>query len=166
MQPWRARRRGTSSARLVPLPQTGEVIAILGGLGAALLWGSATLTSSRAGRLIGPSATVAWMMLIGVAVATPLAIVSGPMPTLSPGLIGWMAGSGAGGVAGLMLVYRGLRYGQVGVVAALASTEGAIAAVVSVASGDRGRHRVGGICHRSLGHASPARSAGERRELG
>lgn len=118
------------------MPQTREVIAILGGLGAALLWASATLTSSRAGRLIGPSATVAWMTLIGVAVATPLAILSGPMPTLSPGLIGWMAGSGAGGVTGLMLAYRGLRIGKVGVVAALASTEGAIAAVVSVAAGE------------------------------
>jgi drug/metabolite transporter (DMT)-like permease len=112
------------------------MIAILGGLGAALLWASATLTSSRAGRLIGPTATVAWMMLVGVSVATPLAILSGPAPALSPGLTGWMAGSGAGGVAGLLLVYRGLRLGKVGVVASLASTEGAIAAVISVVSGE------------------------------
>ena len=47
-----------------------------------------------------------------------------------------MAGSGVGGVAGLLLVYRGLSLGKVGVVAALASTEGAIAAVVSVVAGE------------------------------
>jgi drug/metabolite transporter (DMT)-like permease len=119
------------------VPQTDGVIAILGGLGAAVLWASATLTSSRAGRLIGPSSTLAWMMVIGVAVATPLALASGPLPTFTPTLLAWMAGSGLGGVAGLTLVYRGLRIGKVGVVAALASTEGAIAAVIAVAAGEQ-----------------------------
>jgi drug/metabolite transporter (DMT)-like permease len=118
------------------VPQTSGVIAILGGLGAAVLWASATLTSSRAGRHIGPSSTVAWMMLVGVVVATPLAAMSGPMPSLTPELTFWMLGSGAGGVTGLMLVYRGLRLGKVGVVAALSSTEGAIAAVISVVAGE------------------------------
>jgi uncharacterized membrane protein len=113
------------------------VIAILGGLGAAVLWASATLTSSRAGRLIGPSSTVAWMMLVGVLVATPLALASGPLPAMTPTLVLWMLGSGVGGVAGLLLVYRGLSLGKVGVVAALASTEGAIAAVLSVVAGER-----------------------------
>jgi drug/metabolite transporter (DMT)-like permease len=113
------------------------MIAILGGLGAAVLWASATLTSSRAGRLIGPTSTVAWMMLVGLVVATPLAALSGPVPAFTPALTAWMAGSGLGGVAGLLLVYRGLRLGKVGVVAALASTEGAIAAIVAVAAGER-----------------------------
>jgi drug/metabolite transporter (DMT)-like permease len=113
------------------------MIAILGGLTAAVLWASATLTSSRAGRLIGPSSTVAWMMAVGLLVATPLALLTGPVPALTPTLTLWMAGSGVGGVAGLLLVYRGLSLGKVGVVAALASTEGAIAAVASVVAGER-----------------------------
>ncbi|HEX7590668.1 MAG TPA: EamA family transporter [Candidatus Limnocylindrales bacterium] len=112
------------------------MIAILGGLGAAVLWATATLTSSRAGRLIGPSSTVAWMMAVGLLVATPLALASGPIPAMTPNLVLWMAGSGLGGVIGLLLVYRGLSLGKVGVVAALASTEGAIAAVVSVIAGE------------------------------
>jgi drug/metabolite transporter (DMT)-like permease len=112
------------------------MIAILGGLGAAVLWASATLTSSRAGRLIGPSSTVAWMMAVGVMVATPIGLASGPIPALTPDLTLWMAASGLGGVAGLMLVYRGLSLGKVGVVAALASTEGAIAAVIAVMAGE------------------------------
>jgi len=109
---------------------------MLGGLGAAVLWASATLASSRAGRLIGPSATVAWMMLVGVVVAAPLAFASGSAPAMTPDVLAWMLGSGTGGVAGLMLVYRGLQLGKVGVVAALASTEGAIAAVISVVAGE------------------------------
>jgi drug/metabolite transporter (DMT)-like permease len=102
-----------------------------------VLWASATLTSSRAGRLIGPTSTLAWMMLVGVIVATPLALASGPVPPITPTLTFWMACSGFGGVAGLTLVYRALRMGKVGVVAALASTEGAIAAVIAVAAGER-----------------------------
>jgi drug/metabolite transporter (DMT)-like permease len=112
------------------------MIAILGGFGAALLWASATLTSSRAGRLVGATSTVAWMMLTGLIVATPLALVTGPIPTLTPEVVAWAAGSGIGGVAGLLLVYKGLRLGKVGVVAALASTEGAIAAVIAVVAGE------------------------------
>lgn len=112
------------------------MIAILGGLGAAVLWASSTLTSSRAGRLIGPSATLGWMALVGLIVATPLAFASAPLPTITPASLGWMAGSGGGGVAGLLLAYRGLRVGKVGVVAALSSTEGAIAGLLSVTSGE------------------------------
>jgi drug/metabolite transporter (DMT)-like permease len=115
----------------------GHVIAILGGLGAATMWASATLTSSRAGRLIGPNSTVAWMMLVGLALATPLALVSGPMPEITPALTVWLAGSAAGSVIGLLIVYHALQFGKVGVVSALASTEGAMAAVFSVIAGER-----------------------------
>ena len=44
------------------------MIAILGGLGAASLWAMANLSSSRSSRMIGASSTVAWMMLVGLAV--------------------------------------------------------------------------------------------------
>ncbi|HEX7491798.1 MAG TPA: DMT family transporter [Candidatus Limnocylindrales bacterium] len=101
-----------------------------------MLWASATVTSSRAGRLIGSASTVAWMMAIGMLVAVPIALVSGPVPVITPTLIFWMAASGLGGVAGIVFAYRGLSLGKVGVVAALASTEGAIAAVMSVIAGE------------------------------
>jgi drug/metabolite transporter (DMT)-like permease len=113
------------------------VIAILGGLGAAVLWASANLISSRSSRLIGASSTLAWMMLVGLAMATPLAVASGPLPPLTPALSVWAAGSGLGTVIGLLFFYRGLRIGKVGVVAALASTEGAIAAVMAIVAGER-----------------------------
>lgn len=113
------------------------MIAILGGLGAALCWMATTLTSSRAGRRIGPASVCAWMMLIGVATAAPLAALTGPLPQLTTDLLPWLAGSTVGGVGGLLLSYRGYRLGKVGVVAALSSTEGAIAAVLSVLTGER-----------------------------
>jgi drug/metabolite transporter (DMT)-like permease len=112
------------------------MIAIFGGLGAAFLWAGANLTSSRAGRLIGASSTVAWMMLVGVFIAGPLALLSGPVPPMTTELAFWVAGSSLGGVIGLLLVYRGLRFGKVGVVTALASTEGAIAAMIAVIAGE------------------------------
>jgi drug/metabolite transporter (DMT)-like permease len=124
------------STRLTSFRQTLDVIAILGGFGAAFMWASSTLTSSRAGRLIPASSILAWMMVVGLVIATPLAIASGPVPHFTPTLIMWMLGSGFGNVVGLLFVYRGLRVGKVGVVAALASTEGAIAAVISVATGE------------------------------
>ena len=113
------------------------MIAIFGGLGAAFLWAAANVTSARSSRLIGASSTVAWMMLVGMLIAAPLAFASGPAPAITPTLAGWLAGSGLGGVIGLLLVYRGLRIGKVGVVTALASTEGAIAAVLAVIAGER-----------------------------
>ncbi|HEY1169127.1 MAG TPA: DMT family transporter [Candidatus Limnocylindrales bacterium] len=113
------------------------MIAILGGLGAAVMWAFSGLTSSRSTRLIGASSNLAWMMLVGLAISTPLALASGPVPPITPALAGWMATSGITGVVGLLVMYRGLRIGKVGVVAALASTEGAIAAVISVIAGER-----------------------------
>jgi drug/metabolite transporter (DMT)-like permease len=112
------------------------MIAILGGLGAAILWASANLASSRSSRMIGATSTVAWMMVIGLLVTTPLAAASGPVPEITPRLAVWLGASGIGSVIGLLLVYRGLRLGKIGVVLAIASTEGAIAAVISVIAGE------------------------------
>ena len=113
------------------------MIAILGGLGAAFMWAGANLASARSSRLIGASSTVAWMMLVGLAVTAPLAPFSGPVAPITPTLGFWLAASGLGSVIGLLLVYRGLRIGKVGAVLALASTEGAIAAVIAVVAGER-----------------------------
>ncbi len=112
------------------------MIAIVGGLGAAVLWAAANLASSRSTRMIGAASTLGWMMLVGLIVATPLAYASGPVPEITPTLAVWLAASGFGSVIGLMFLYRGLRLGKIGVVLALASTEGAIAAVFSVIGGE------------------------------
>jgi drug/metabolite transporter (DMT)-like permease len=114
------------------------VIALLGGLGAALAWGTGTFCSARSSRLIGAWSVVAWVMLFGL-VANLVVIAVGPSPSpgsLSPTDIAWMLMSGLGNVVGLILEYTALRLGKVGVVTPVTSTEGAIAAVLAVAAGE------------------------------
>ncbi|HEY5471959.1 MAG TPA: EamA family transporter [Candidatus Limnocylindrales bacterium] len=113
------------------------MIAILGGLSAAFLWAAANLASARSSRIIGASSALGWMMLVGLVVTAPLVPFAGPLPPLTPALAFWLAASGLGSVIGLFFVYRGLRIGKVGPVLAIASTEGAIAAVVAVIAGER-----------------------------
>jgi drug/metabolite transporter (DMT)-like permease len=112
------------------------MIAVLGGLGAALAWTVATVCSSRSSRAIGPAPVVAWVMLVGLIITLPLALASGIPNGLDgdPGL--WLAVSAGGNVAGLLLVYAAMRVGQVALVAPLVSTEGAIAAVIAIAAGE------------------------------
>ncbi len=112
------------------------MLAILGGLVAALMWGTATVSSSRASRTVGATSTVAGVMLVGFVVALPIAAFAGVPRNLGLGDIAWLAVSGTGNVIGLLLEYRGLRIGKVGVVAAIASTEGALTAVLAIVFGE------------------------------
>jgi drug/metabolite transporter (DMT)-like permease len=112
------------------------VIAILGGLGAAVAWAVSTLCSSRSSRMIEPTSVAAWIFVVGLVIAVPPAALSGIPARLGPGSGAWLAASGIGNVAGLVLVYRALRVGQVAVVAPLVSTEGAVAAVIAVIAGE------------------------------
>ena len=112
------------------------MIAILGGLGAAVAWAISTLCSSRSSRLIEPSSVVAWMMLVGLLITLPAAAVSGVPARLDAGSGAWLVLSGVGNVGGLVLTYSALRIGQVALVAPLVSTEGAVAAIIAVAAGE------------------------------
>ena len=124
-------RRGSREARY-----TSAMLAILGGLGAAFAWATATLCSSRSTRMIGEGPVLAWVMIVGLVLVTP-ALVVGPGPgDVSGGDLAWLVLSGVGNAGGLLLVYRGLRVGKVGVVAPIASTEGAIAALIAILAGE------------------------------
>ena len=113
------------------------MVAILGGLGAALVFATTTLCSSRSTRMIGAGPVLAWVMIVGLLITGPVIAVEGRPANLDAGALGWLAVSGVGNVLGLLLAYGGLRLGQVGVVAPIVSTEGAIAAVISVLAGER-----------------------------
>jgi drug/metabolite transporter (DMT)-like permease len=112
------------------------MIAIVGGLGAAVAFATATLSSSRATKLIGPRSLVSGVMLVGLAITLPAAAAKGIPAQLDRGAWGWLAVSGVGNVAGLLSAYAALRTGKVGVVAPIVSTEGAIAAVIAVVAGE------------------------------
>jgi uncharacterized membrane protein len=114
----------------------GIVIAVLGGLGAAGAWAIATLCSSRSSRIVDPAIVVAWVMLIGLLIAGPIALAEG-VPSHRPASAWlWLVLAGAGNVAGLVCTYGGLRLGQVALVAPLVSSEGAIAAVIALLAGE------------------------------
>ncbi len=111
-------------------------MALLGGLAAAALFATATLCSSRSSRLVPPTSVLAWVMVTGLVALLP-ALVMVDVPSLRSEQLGWLLLAGGGNVVGLLLAYSALRRGKVGVVAPVLSTEGAIAAVASVASGER-----------------------------
>lgn len=115
------------------------------GLATALCWATATMTSARAARELGQWVTVAWVMLVGLVVVTPLLLLGTPG---GPGAVGATAGAltartwllllvvGAGNVLGLVAAYAAFRVGKVGVVSPVIAAEGAVAAVVAALFGD------------------------------
>jgi drug/metabolite transporter (DMT)-like permease len=113
------------------------MIAILGGLGAATVFATATLCSSRSTRMIGPGPVLAWVMLTGLVIVVPWAAFTGLPEGLDRDSVGWLAVAGLGNVFGLLLAYSALRIGKVGIVAPIVSTEGAIAAVIAVLAGEQ-----------------------------
>jgi drug/metabolite transporter (DMT)-like permease len=124
------RRERSPPARLV------DVTAIIGGLGAALLWAAATLCSSRSSRMLGSRVVLGWIMVVGVIVALPVAAVSPGPTTLEPSTLGLLGLSGICYVVGLQLTYAALKIGKVSIVAPIVATEGAVAALISIGRGD------------------------------
>jgi uncharacterized membrane protein len=112
------------------------VIAVLSGLGAALGFAGATLCYSRSTRMIGPFSVLSWVMLVGLAIVGPVVAARGVPDQLGAASVGWLAVSGGGNVGGLLLAYNALRTGKVAIVAPILSTEGAIAALISLGAGD------------------------------
>lgn len=110
--------------------------AIIGGLGAAILWATATVASSRSSRLIGSRVVLAWVMIVGVAVGLPIGIISGVPADVPPGAPFLLLLAGICYAAGLQVTYAALTIGKVAIVAPIVATEGAIAAMIAVALGD------------------------------
>ena len=106
---------------------------VIGGLLAALMWGSSTVVASRSTRMIGSQQVLAYVMLTGLVVMAVVAPLSEGVPDAGGRGVAWALLAGATSVGGLSLTYAALRVGKVGVVAPIASTEGALAAVFSVA---------------------------------
>lgn len=112
------------------------MIAVAGGILAALSWATVALCSARASRQIGVDATLAWVMGLGFVLVAPLIAIGGIPDALDGHSAAWLAVAGAGNVAGLTAEYAAFRRGQVGLVAPIIASEGAIAALVAVAFGE------------------------------
>ena len=115
----------------------GDVLAILGGFGAALCWATSSMASARSSRLIGSWATLGWVMLIGTLIAVPATILGGAGADLTPTAIQLLAISGAANVVGLLLAYTAFQSGKVAVIAPILSTEGAMGAVIAILFGEQ-----------------------------
>jgi len=113
------------------------VIAIFGGLGAAALWATATLCSSRSSRMLGSRVVLGWVMIVGVVIGLPFAIVSPASVGFEPSTAALLLLAGVCYVVGLQLTYAALRIGKVSIVAPIVATEGAVAALIAVAMGDK-----------------------------
>ena len=134
--PGTGRRRSSGTLSIGTLATLAGMVPILGGLGAALLFTVSVLASARASRLIGASSTVAWAMAVGFIVTLPVASSRPPAPDFGHGTLAWFIASGVGNVVGLLLTYAAYRIGAVAVIVTIASTEGAIAAVLAVIVGE------------------------------
>ena len=115
---------------------TSPVIAIIGGLGAAICWAVATVASSRSSRMIGSRVVLAWIMIVGTVVGVPLAAISGVPADVPPEAPLLLLVAGLAYSGGLYVAYRALVIGKVSIVAPIVATEGAIAAILAVALGD------------------------------
>jgi drug/metabolite transporter (DMT)-like permease len=111
------------------------VIAVLGGLGAALCWTVTGVFAQRTSRAIGELSTFAWAGVIGFGIAVVPAIVAIVSSPPGGGTLARLAVSGVLNVIGLVAQFGALRRGSVSVVVPIASSEGAIAAVIAAASG-------------------------------
>jgi drug/metabolite transporter (DMT)-like permease len=115
----------------------GSVLAVLGGLGAAVCFTVSALCASSSSQEIGAESTLAWVMLIGLVLVVPPAAALADPAQLSPAVLGLLAAAGVTNVAGLLVEYVAFRRGKVGVVTGIASTEGMVAALISAVAGAR-----------------------------
>jgi len=111
------------------------MVAIVGGLGAAMSWAIATLASSRSSRMIGPLSVLGWVMAVGWVAAIGPALLATPVEIGLPELVGLVV-VGLSHNIGLLLAYAALSIGRVSIVAPIVATEGALAAVLSIVFGE------------------------------
>lgn len=112
------------------------MIAIVGGLGAAILWALATVASSRSSRMLGSRVVLAWIMIVGTVIGIPIALAT-PLPaTIAPEAPVLLLLAGLCYSGGLYAAYRALTIGKVSIVAPIVATEGGVAALIAVVLGD------------------------------
>jgi drug/metabolite transporter (DMT)-like permease len=111
------------------------MLAILGGALAAVAWAASLAFAASATRVLGSAVTTAWVMTVGLALlAVPLAI-SG-LPHLDAEIIAWLLMGGIGEFVGLLLTFRAVSTGDLGVVGPIISAEGGITAAIAILAGE------------------------------
>jgi drug/metabolite transporter (DMT)-like permease len=109
---------------------------VVWGLLAALLWGVAALVMTRPARLLGPRTTLGWTMAFGALTTVPLAVVVAGAPEAPASDWAWAVLAGVAFVVGSGLWLLGVSLGDVSVVTPIVATDGALAAVLAIATGE------------------------------
>src|SRR5271166_6107706 len=131
---WAPEPRSCSSCPQLQADRRRRMTAVLGGLGAAVIWSLGNMFASQAARILGPPRTLAWVMLVGLVLVAGLLLFS-PPPHITGKAALWLTLGGVGNVAGLLLMYTALRGGRLGVVMPIVAAEGGIAALIAVLAG-------------------------------
>ena len=100
---------------------------------AAVLWGLSALTSVKQVRALGAWGSLVWMIGLGLLLAVPAAAVVGP-PHASVSAWGYAAASGVGYVTACAFWFLAVRRARVSLLTPIVSTDGAVAAVISIAA--------------------------------
>jgi DME family drug/metabolite transporter len=111
------------------------MIGVAGGLLAALLWGMSSIAAARSTRLIGAEVALAWVYLVGLAIALPVAAAIG-LPDVDRSGSGWAAPTVVMAVASLYALYAALKRGPVSLVVPITASQGGLAALLAVALGE------------------------------
>jgi drug/metabolite transporter (DMT)-like permease len=114
------------------------VTGIIGGLLAALLWGSSTVTDARATRIVGSLGVLGWSSIAGCMLTLPIALIFAHSPgEVDPLGLVWLSVASLAAVAAFAPFYRAVQLGPVPLVAGLGATEGGVAAAIAFATGER-----------------------------
>lgn len=116
-------------------------ITVLLALSAAVAWGITAYASAPAAREAGVRSALAWSALIAPAVLWPLALVLEGAPDASGNDLGWAIVFGLGLIGAYAFGFLAMTLGSVSLVATVISTDGALAATVSILRGET----VGGL---------------------
>jgi drug/metabolite transporter (DMT)-like permease len=114
------------------------VTAVLG-LSGAVAWASVDLLVVRLARGIGPLATTFWLLTVGALALLPIKFVADRGEPLFADVrsVGFAAAAGALDAIGFLCLTRGLRAGNLSVVAPIAGLSGGIATLIAVGLGER-----------------------------
>src|SRR3954467_11623304 len=111
------------------------VVGVLLATFTALTWGSISVLEARVSRALGGQSALAWIFGVGLVVILPIALVDG-LPDASAGAWAWAMLAAVCSLAGLALMFTGLKYGRVGLVTATISVQGAFASIYAAIGGE------------------------------
>ena len=109
---------------------------ILLGILSALVWGVAGVAGSLGSRRIGARRLIAWGLIMGMALAVPLALLSGAPGPIDARTGLWLLLVAATMVSGMGFVYLGVQRGSISVVAPISALYGGVSALIAILGGE------------------------------